>query len=79
MNEQNDGKWKPIGDTPMNTEKRRSTDIIIKSGIYGLRNKITGKWYIGKSIDVEYRWSNYKRLNCKKTNQTLPRSYKVWI
>jgi len=36
-------------------------------GIYGLRNKINGKWYIGQSADIEKRWLRaYKRLDCKK-------------
>jgi group I intron endonuclease len=35
-------------------------------GIYGLRNKVNGKWYVGQSINVEERWKDYKRLKCKK-------------
>ncbi len=34
-------------------------------GIYGLRHKLTGKWYVGQSMDIEDRWSQYRRLRCK--------------
>jgi group I intron endonuclease len=34
-------------------------------GIYGLRNKITGKWYVGQSRDIWQRWRKYRRLDCK--------------
>lgn len=34
-------------------------------GIYGLKNKITGKWYIGQSIDIGRRWKSYDILHCK--------------
>jgi group I intron endonuclease len=33
-------------------------------GIYGLKNKITNKWYVGQSWDVERRFLTYKSLNC---------------
>lgn len=36
-------------------------------GIYGLRNKITGKWYVGQSIDIHRRWHlGYELLHCKE-------------
>ncbi len=35
------------------------------TGIYGLRNKVNGKWYIGQSIDIHGRWDRYRRLACK--------------
>lgn len=34
-------------------------------GIYGLRNKINGKWYVGQSIDIYDRWESYRILKCK--------------
>jgi group I intron endonuclease len=34
-------------------------------GIYGIRNKINGKQYVGKSIDIEARWTVHKNLNSK--------------
>jgi group I intron endonuclease len=34
-------------------------------GIYGLRCKITNKWYIGQSLDINARWRSYKRSSCK--------------
>lgn len=37
-----------------------------RSGIYGLRNKTSGKWYIGQTKNTfSSRWSKYKRLACK--------------
>jgi group I intron endonuclease len=35
-------------------------------GIYGLRNKITEKWNIGQSWDIQTRWNRaYRLLHCK--------------
>lgn len=67
MIEQNDGEWKPIGDTPKNIVLRPLNDTIPKKmvGIYGLRNKTNGKWYVGQSTDIEYRWGDYDKLRCK--------------
>jgi len=31
-----------------------------KCGIYGIRNTINGKWYIGQSIDIYGRWRAHK-------------------
>lgn len=31
-------------------------------GIYKIRNKVTGKVYIGKSTDIEERWNEHRRL-----------------
>lgn len=60
----------------MNLTELESKDIIINTkkkyakkiccGIYGLRNKINNKWYIGQSIDIDCRWKSYKNLHCKK-------------
>lgn len=41
------------------------------SGIYGLRSKTTGKWYIGQSLDIKARWNKYKNLNCKNQGKLL--------
>jgi len=35
-------------------------------GIYGLRNRINGKWYIGQSWDIHWRWRQYKLFRCKR-------------
>lgn len=50
-------------DITKKTEKLLSRDKCV--GIYGLRNKITNKWYIGQSWDIDLRLSNYKSLSCK--------------
>lgn len=36
------------------------------SGIYGLRSKTTGRWYIGQSVNIVSRLKKYRRLNCKR-------------
>lgn len=61
-----------IGKTPIRRE-----DLLLKGitrGIYGLKNKITGKWYVGQSWDISMRWRVYKNLNCpnqRKLSHTL--------
>jgi len=35
-------------------------------GIYGLRNKSNGKWYIGQSKDIRERLYKYEKLICKQ-------------
>jgi group I intron endonuclease len=35
-------------------------------GIYGLRNKVNGKWYVGQSVDVLKRWARYSVCDCRK-------------
>lgn len=34
-------------------------------GIYGLRNKVTDKWYVGKSKNIEKRWTCYRNVVCQ--------------
>ena len=34
-------------------------------GIYGLRCRTTNKWYVGQSLDVGYRWNQYRLMRCK--------------
>jgi hypothetical protein len=39
----------------------------MKKGICGLKCNITGKWYIGQSVNIESAWNKrYKTLHCKK-------------
>jgi group I intron endonuclease len=53
-------------DTTKETEKKCSTDKCDVTGIYGLRNKINGKWYVGHSRRIYRRWHRaYKKLDCK--------------
>jgi group I intron endonuclease len=59
----------------MQTQEQSQSDITtetkkpyVKSvccGIYGLRNKANGKWYIGLSTNIEVRWDKYRRLKCE--------------
>jgi|LakMenEpi03Aug12_release.lakeMendotaPanAssembly.Ray.scaffolds.fasta_scaffold618547_1 group I intron endonuclease len=45
-------------------------------GIYGLRNKITGKWYVGQSVNIQKRWHyGYELLHCK----TQPKIYRALL
>lgn len=37
----------------------------MKIGIYGLRNKLNNKWYVGQSLDIDARWREYRLLRCK--------------
>ena len=60
-------------DTTSETEPKFSNGKCAVTGIYGLRNKTNGKWYVGQSFDVMYRWDHYRKLNCK--NQ--PKLYKA--
>jgi group I intron endonuclease len=50
-------------DTTNEIEKKSSNAKCC--GIYGLRNKTNGKWYIGQSKDIQYRFGRYGRLKCK--------------
>jgi len=61
----------------MNNQTNDQNDTILKTeekllqkkckiiGIYGLRNKVDGKWYIGQSRDIPKRFLKYKNYNCK--------------
>lgn len=47
-------------------EPKSSNDRCVVTGIYGLRNTITNKWYVGQSIDIYKRWDKaYRRRHCK--------------
>ena len=50
-------------DTTNETEKPSAKSVCC--GIYGLRNKTNGKWYVGQSLDIYSRWDEYKVLRCK--------------
>lgn len=46
-------------------------------GIYKIRNKVTGKVYIGKSIDIFKRWSDHEKtlLKGKHTNKYIQKDF----
>ena len=55
-------------DTTTNIDPKFSQDKwsdIEVSGIYGLRNKTTGKWYVGYSKNISVRWLKYKKHSCR--------------
>lgn len=60
--------WNTIGETPSKNEKNHLPDTTPKKivGIYGLRNRVNGKWYIGQSVDIVDRWKGYGKHDCKK-------------
>lgn len=68
MNETNNTKCELIGNMLTSIGERPEKDITPKKivGIYGLRNKITGKWYVGQSIDIFRRWKDYDNMRCKR-------------
>lgn len=52
-------------DITKETEKKCLNDKCSDIGIYGLKNKITGKWYVGQSItSIKNRWDEYRRVQC---------------
>jgi group I intron endonuclease len=65
MNDNSSGEWKVIGETLIKNDPVPTKDTIKIAGIYGLKNKKTGKWYIGKSIDIHDRIKDYAGLHCK--------------
>ena len=66
MNEEKCGECVATGNMPIKNEKTLSADTTKLVGIYGLRNKVNGKWYIGQSLDVLMRWHRaYNLLQCK--------------
>jgi len=44
---------------------KRKLKLIPICGIYQITNKLNQKYYIGKSIDIEYRWTQHKHGNTK--------------
>lgn len=61
-------------DTTNETEKPLSRSVCC--GIYGLKNKITGKWYVGQTTQpFRDRWLTYKRMKCK----SQPKIYNALI
>lgn len=67
MNATENTACEAIGSVSRKSEPQEEKRIIV-SGIYGLRNKTTGKWYVGQSVDIFERWRDYQMLRCK--NQT---------
>lgn len=50
-------------------------------GIYAIVNKVTGKRYVGKSVNIELRWANHlsqlrKEVRSKDTNRHLFSAFK---
>jgi group I intron endonuclease len=63
MNKIENGECDITGTTLKPNEKKPENDTI-KSGIYKIINKISGKYYVGSSKDVKKRWCEHKtKLN----------------
>jgi group I intron endonuclease len=45
------------------------------TGIYGLKNKLNGKWYVGQSLDAIGRLKDYKQGRCK----SQPKIYRALL
>jgi len=41
------------------------------TGIYGLKNKENGKWYVGQAVDIAKRWQEHKKPRSAKNNAGL--------
>ncbi len=63
MNSENKQESAP-NDTTKPTEKPSVPSVCC--GIYGLRNKLNDKWYVGQSWNIYKRWNSYSKLRCKK-------------
>lgn len=62
MNSENKPELGP-NDTTTKTKKNSVKNACC--GIYGLRNKVNGKWYVGQSKDIHNRWHKaYENLDC---------------
>ena len=68
INENSNKECEVIGSTLKKNELQHLTDITPRNltGIYGLKCKATGKWYIGQSVNIHKRWGNYKKISCKR-------------
>jgi group I intron endonuclease len=67
-----------MNDTKMQSNKETSNDTLNqKSGIYKIVNKIDGKYYVGSSQNIKYRWERHKsNLNKNKHwNKHLQNAY----
>lgn len=68
MNEIDSTECVVIGNIEAEKSLPLSSDITPKKivGIYGLQNKLKPeKWYVGQSIDIYDRWTNYNQIKCK--------------
>jgi group I intron endonuclease len=63
MNSENKTESEP-NDTTKTTVQPSAKNVCC--GIYGLRNKTNGKWYVGYSKNIYKRWSKYRTLKCHK-------------
>jgi len=43
-------------------------------GIYGIKNKINGKIYVGQSIDIKNRWTSETKLKIRNAITGIKRS-----
>ena len=82
LNETEQNKEKKVNDITndtkiVNEQENLNTTIQIKSGIYKIINKIDGKYYVGSSQNIQYRWTEHKRQlnnNCHH-NDFLQRAW----
>lgn len=48
------------------------------SGIYGIHNTITDKWYVGSSVDIRIRWMEGHRLKLRKNTHPCTKLQNSW-
>jgi len=53
-------------------------EIIMRSGIYKITNEVTGKFYIGSSEDVDYRWEVGHKQALNRNQHCNPRLQHSW-
>lgn len=66
MNDDLHQECEATGNTSPKKEPVPSNATTKLVGIYGLRNKISGKWYVGQSVNIAKRWNDYKNHRCRR-------------
>ena len=67
MNKDENVVCEVTGSMPLMNEGNlvKDTTPLKISGVYGIHCKITDKWYVGQSIDIQRRFRSYKGLRCR--------------
>ena len=65
MNETKSIGCEATGSMLLENDAKPKNVITRISGIYGLRNRLNNKWYVGQSVNIKSRWKRYKYLMCE--------------
>jgi len=72
MSEEKCGECAAIGNTLKKRERLDLDDTTQIVGIYGLKCRLTDKWYIGQSVNITKTWhTRYELLHCKNQPKIL--------